>query len=142
MINRIDPMRARSSLATYEAIRRDLHISYSRVLEERLTETALKLLGATGTDSIEHAREFVDSLTPRKSLRRADSSNKKAHPEPVIRQSSDRAKRRAKTKSSKGKGFYRGQDYTRSTSRSSGRAMPIRITSVVSAGLPGSSRRH
>ena len=142
MIDRMDIRRARSALATYEAIRRDLRIKYSRVLESRLSDAAARVLSVTGADSIEHAKRIVDLLAPKKQPARESASPPGVPPKLVTTQPSGKPKKRTKNNSRKKPAVYRGQVHAGSTSKSRRHALPVRITSVVSGGLPGSSRRH
>ena len=121
---------ASRALARYDAINHDLTVRFSPVLEQQLTEARDELLSATGCHSVPAARDVVARQRPR-STGEPPASTKKAPRKKDSRKQHHRLPP------------LRGQDEGRSTSTTKPRrALPTRMTGVVSGGLPSTSRRH
>jgi hypothetical protein len=123
-------------LATYDAICHDLRVRSSPVLLCRLLECEAELLRVTGTTSVEDARLRIAPVSPPAPTKRPVSGSK--------RSTSKRSVKHSASKSAGGCRYRYCQD-ARAQGRkrtSSSRALPTRISSVVSGGLPGSARRH
>lgn len=134
--------RARSTadraLARYDAIAHDLTVRHSPVLEQHLAHARDELLSATGCTSVAAARELVArqraAAPPKKSQRQGPRSTGKPQPS---------TKKAAPRKQQHPLPYLRGQDEGRSRGTTKPRrALPVRMTGVVSGGLPSTSRRH
>jgi hypothetical protein len=148
----IDVARVVRMLSTYDAIRRDVGVMASPVLESRLLDCASELLRVTGAGSIDTVRQLIDEAEPSAVVethpkgevrskvvsRKTSKATAKRRQDLLVRQPKLKNKCEKKIENS----YYRGQDLGRSASKADRRALSLRITSVVSGGLPGSSRRH
>lgn len=160
MTDPVDINKAARLLATYDAMRHDLDVMPSPTLAQRLEECRTVLLTATGVASVDEARLLVpaprpvlaaESLpeppaTPAAAPRSSRSSQP---PEPRQTPQSNRVRvagKKRQTKTAKKKRLQnlpcRCRWCSSATKTQYRPAQPPRVTSVVSGGLPGSSRRH
>lgn len=131
---------ASSALARYDAIHHDLTVRASPVLEQHLADARDELLSTTGCTSVPAAREVVARQRaappppPKKSPRQGPRGAGK--PQPSTKKAAPRKQRHPLP-------YLRGQDEGRSHGTTKPRrALPTRMTGVVSGGLPSTSRRH
>ena len=131
---------ASSALARYDAIDHDLTVRASPVLEQHLADARDELLSATGCASVAAAREVVareraaPAAPPKKSPRQRPRSTGK--PPASTTKAAPRKQHHPLP-------YLRGQDEGRSRGTTKPRrALPTRMTGVVSGGLPSTSRRH
>lgn len=128
---------AERALARYDAIAHDLKVRPSAVLEDRLAQTQAELLRITGHTSVGASRCYLERH--RRNRRKAT----KEQPRQGSSESRRGRSRQNKPRPATGLPFLRGQDDTRHTGRSrTARALPPRMTGVVSGGLPATARRH
>lgn len=112
-------------LVKYDAIGQDLSVKFSDTLRSRQIDLERKIRALLGSVSFEQARGLIE----------------KAQPVPEPKTSKKKSRKRRKGKKGENPN-YRGQDDSGHTAESHGRTQPERITSIVSGGLPASSRRH